>query len=598
MVDSVARHPKLTSVCCAHEQGAGTAADGYSRISRNIGAAIVTSGPGPTNLVTSIANCWYDSIPAIFLCGQVATFRIKKRKELRQKGFQETDVAPLFSSLTKYVAIVRRAEDIRYEMEKSVYLAKSGRPGPVVLDIPDDIQREEIDPFSLRKFEARNSKSEINAKHKNSNDQNVLDFENSDVRFVSNFATSRKALAACDDIRISDLSKVVKKIFSFIQQSKRPVIIIGVGIRIAGVEKEALQFARYFRLPVVSTWGGKDLISSDDPLSMGPIGVSGPRAGNFAVQRADCIIAIGTRLSQLVTGGKQDLFAPKAKKVMIDIDPEELKKFTEKEFLLDISVAASFGDFFAECRALYHKKNPDRFDSWRKRIRRWQETFPICPPAYHDQRTPVNPYVFIKALSAAAHEGEIVVGDTGANLAWTMQAFDVKKDQRIISGWNHTPMGYALPAAIGAAFASGRRVLCLMGDGGLMMCLGELATAVRHNLPIKIFLFNNHGHAIQRQTIDTWLQSRYTGVDVPSGLAFPDFVHIGRAFTIKTVTIKRHTELKRGISSVLRSNGPVLCNVEMRHDNKIIPYLRYGSSLEDMEPPISQSEKKSLLDGE
>lgn len=558
MVDSVARHPKLTPVCCAHEQGAGTAADGYARISRNIGAAIVTSGPGPTNLVTSIANCWYDSIPALFLCGQVATFRIKKRKELRQKGFQETDVASLFSSLTKYVAIVRKAEDVRHELEKSLYLAKSGRPGPVVLDIPDDIQREDINPKKLKGFLPPVSITSVREKTK--------------------------------------LAALVKKIFTLLQSSKRPVMIMGVGIRIAGVEQEVMQFARHFRIPILTTWGGKDLVSSDNPLNMGPLGVSGPRAGNFAVQRADCVVAIGTRLSQLVTGGKQDLFAPEARKVMIDIDPEELKKFTENEFLLDISIAAPLKDFFASCRALYHKKNPDRFDAWRKQIRRWQETFPICPPAYHDQRSLVNPYVFIKALSLAADTGEIIVGDTGANLAWTMQAFDAKKDQRIISGWNHTPMGYALPAAVGAAFASGRRVLCLTGDGGLMMCLGELATAVRHNLPIKIFLFNNHGHAIQRQTIDTWLQSRYTGVDVPSGLAFPDFAHVGKAFAIKTVTIKRHNGLQQLIASVLRSKGPVLCNVEMRHDNKIIPYLRYGSSLEHMEPPISESEVKRPLD--
>lgn len=552
LVDSVARNPKMQVVCVQHEQSAGAAADGYSRISNNIGCAMTTSGPGATNLTTSIANAYYDSIPCIFITGQVATFRIKKSKYLRQKGFQETDVVSLFKPITKYAVQVLDANEIRYELEKAIYMAKTGRDGPVVVDIPDDIQRVDIDPEKLRSFKP-------------------------------------------EEVRINkDITGQVKKIFSLIPKSKRPVLIIGAGVKRAEKVKEMLAFAHYFGLPLLLTWGGRETVPYNDPSNMGGLGACGPRWGNFAVQNADLVIAMGTRLSQLVTGGKQNLFAPKARKIMIDIDGEELKKFTPDIFSLDVAIESSFSEFFRVCKGLYERKK-DLFFNWREQIDNWRKIYPICPPSYYTDTPEVNPYVFVTILSRIAKEGDIITADTGANLAWIMQTWEVKKNQRIISAWNHTPMGFSLPAAIGAAFTVNKDIICLTGDGGLMMSLEELATVVRYKLPIKIFIFTNHCHGIQKQTLDTWLDSRYTAVDEASGLFFPDFIKVGKAFGLPTVNIVKHAHIKNRVKEVLSAKGPVLCNVEIYPDQKIIPMLKFGSSLQDLNPKLTEKELAKIM---
>jgi acetolactate synthase-1/2/3 large subunit len=553
LVDSVARRPKMKVICSQHEESAGASADGYARISRNLGCAMTTSGPGATNLTTSIANAYYDSIPCLFICGQVATFRLKKSKKLRQKGFQETDVVSLFKPITKYAVQIKNAESIRYELEKAVYLAKEGRSGPVVIDIPDDIQRVEIDLANLRSFKPKIQKKRTN------------------------------------------IEGMVKKIFSLIESSKRPVVIFGAGIKNAGMEKEALFFVHHFNLPVLTTWGGVELIPYTDSLNMNCLGVCGPRWGNFAVQNADLVIAIGTRLSQLITGGKQNLFAPHAKKVMIDVDSEELTKFTADIFTLDIGLNCTYPDFFSACKKLYQKREKDLFGSWREKILRWKKRYPICPKDYYDKTPEINPYVFIKELSRQSREGDIITVDTGATLAWTMQSWEAKKNQRIISAWSHTPMGYSLPAAIGATLTAKKDVICITGDGGLMMCLEELATVVRYKLPVKIFISSNHCHGIQKQTLDTWLESRYTAVDEVSGLFFPSFIKVGRAFGLATVDIERHRHIKEKIREVLDRKGPVLCNVEIYPDQKIVPMLKFGSSLEDLNPKIPEEEMKEIM---
>lgn len=553
MIDSVAKHPKISYICSQHEQGAGTAADGYSRVSGNLGAVMVTSGPGPTNLVTAVANSYYDSIPVIILCGQVATFRIKQSSRLRQKGFQETDILSIFKSITKYQVQIRDPNKIRYELEKAVFLAKDGRGGPVVLDIPDDLQRVDIEPEKLSSFHP-------NLQPKSQN-----------------------------------IGKEVQKMIVMIKQAKRPLVIMGVGIHLGGVRNEAVEFLEKYHLPSVLTWGGKDLLPSSHPLNMGGIGVSGPRAGNFAGQRADLIIALGTRLSQLVTGGKQNLFAPRAKKVMVDVDLFELNKFTKKEFLLDLKIHTDLKTFFRTLRQFYPKDDPDRLITWRHKIKLWEEKYPICPKVYYRRHNPVNPYVFIKELSRQVKNDAIIFGDTGANLAWMMQSWEVKKGQRIYSAWNHTPMGYSLPGSIGGSFAKGGEIICLTGDGGLMMTLSEIATVVKYKLPIKIFVFTNHCHGIQKQTIDTWLNGKYNACDEASGLYFPDFVKVGKSFGLKTINVTKLTELKNKISQVLKSKGAVLCNIEIIPEQKIVPYLKFGSGLEDLDPKIPREELREIM---
>jgi acetolactate synthase-1/2/3 large subunit len=543
LVDSTSKHPDMEYICGQHEEHSAAAADMYGRVTGNFGVVMTTSGPGATNIVTSVSSAYFDSIPMLCITGQVSRFRIKKSDKLRQKGFQETDVVSIFKSITKYAKLILNPEEIRYELEKAIYYAKEGRGGPSLLDIPDDLQRVDIDPSSLRSFTPP---------------------------------------ATVD----TNIEREIRQLTQMIREAQRPVLIFGVGIQCAKSAKKALAFAEKFDIPVVCTWGGADVIAHTHPLNMGCIGVCGPRGGNFALQNSDLVIAMGTRLSPMVTGGKQDLFAPNAKKVMIDIDIEELSKFGPETFSLNLAIHTDLKDFFdkfplPQSACLYRE--------WKALIRSWIERYPICPPGYEGTKGKIQPHLFIKKISALAKEGSIIIGDTGANLSWTLQAFETKKDQRIFSAWNHTPMGYSLPASIGAALASSNDVICLIGDGGFMMCLQELATLRRHNLAVRIFLFNNKGHSIQKQTIDTWLHSNYAAVDEASGLYFPDYQKIAESFSIPFFQLETNEDLEK-LPAIWQTKGPFLCDVQVMETAKIVPMLKFGAGIEDLDPKISAEE--------
>lgn len=551
-IDSVAKHQGMEYICVQHEQAAGAAADAYSRIGQAIGTVMVTSGPGATNLTTSICNAYFDSIPCLFICGQVTTPRLRPSPNLRQKGFQETDIVSLFSSITKYVTRVMDPLDIQYELQKAMYLSREGRPGPVVIDIPDDLQRMDIDPARLKEFHPPPVQA--------------MTFDKNDL----------------------------EQVLFFLKESQRPVMILGAGVRIAGAIEPVLNFARRAYIPVLLTWGGKDLMPHDDELNMGGLGVVGPRWGNFAVQNADLIIAAGTRLSQMITGGKTSLFAPQAKKVLIDIDPQELVKFTSNDFHLDLGIEAQLTPFFDALTAAVGQ-DADRFKSWRAQIRAWEKAYPICPADKYAKTDFVDGHVFVKELSKATAQGDVYITDTGANISWTLQAVEMKQGQRMISAWNHTPMGYALSASIGAVCAGAARVLCLTGDGGLMMNIEELATIRRYNMNVKVFIFSNDGHAIQKQTMDTWLNSHYAAVDQKTGLSFPDFIKTAEAFHLPAVRIRHHSELKAGIQQVLAAPGPMVCELMINPDQKIEPMLKFGAGLEDLNPKLSPAEIAEIM---
>lgn len=555
-IDSVAKRKDMKYICVQHEQAGGAAADAYSRTCGRVGTVMVTSGPGATNLTTSICNAYFDSIPALFICGQVTTPRLRPSENLRQKGFQETDVVSLFGSITKYVYRVMDPQEIKYQLQKAIYLATSGRPGPVALDIPDDLQRTEIDVTKLREFIP----------------------ETKDQR-----------------PKTEDLEQEILTLLSWIRSAKRPVIICGAGVRIADAIEPTLSFARHFKIPILLTWGGKDMMPHDDELNFGGLGVVGPRWGNFAAQNADLIISFGTRLSQMITGGKTTLFAPNAKKVMIDIDPYELTKFTNNDFALDLVIQSELKDFFKTAMSQCAEPETDAFASWRSHIRSWEEKYPICPQSKYDRTDYVDGHVFAKELSKVSREGDIFIGDTGANLSWMCQALEIKKDQRIFSAWNHTPMGYALSASVGAAVASKERIICLTGDGGLMMNIEELATIRRYNLNVKVFIFNNGGHAIQKQTMDTWLNSHYAAVNQDTGLNFPDFVKTAQAFNLPAFRIENHSQLDM-IRQVLESEGPVVCDVINDPDQKIEPMLKFGSGIEDLNPKLPTQELAAIME--
>jgi len=550
LIDSVARNPDIDYICPMHEQAAGMAADGYSRATGNLGAAIVTTGPGLTNLLTAVCCSYYDSVPAIFISGQVATFRLKRTSGVRQLGFQEEDHVALMTPVTKYSVLVEDPKKIRYELEKAAYLAKSGRPGPVHIDIPDNLQRIEIDPDELEPF--------------------VPETDPRDLRKLST--------------QIDECIKLIAK-------AKRPVLVLGAAVRLAKVEAEARKLAETLDFPIALTWATMDMFPGDHPLHTGGFGVSSTRRGNFAIQNADLVFSIGSRLDTHATGSPANTFARDARKIIVDIDESELAKFERQGMHVDLLIQADVRDFFQVIMGRLDRVVTQDISDWLKKIEDWRGKYPVCRPEYHQQKNYVNPYVFLEAFSKETADNEIIFADTGANVVQTFQGYCVRRGQRLFSAFNNTPMGYSLPASIGACVATGKkRVICITGDGGLQVNIQELGTIVRNQLPIKVFLFNNHGYGIIQQTQDDWLDSQYWASRPETGLPDPDYIKIGKAYGLKTVNIPNHKGLRRKIRMALDIEGAVLCNIDISPEQRIIPMLQYGRPIEDANPLLDREE--------
>jgi len=383
--------------------------------------------------------------------------------------------------------------------------------------------------------------------------------------------------------------------------AKRPVIIYGAGIHIAGAESEAREFARLLNCPVAPTWAALDILPYTDPLFIGAFGTHGTRYGNFPVQNADWILSVGSRLDSKATGTPPSGFARGAKIFMVDIDQTEIDKFQH----MDVKVTGICMDaeqFLREeinrirARLAYEPGEgslPD-FSEWRERIADWRRRYPICPPEYHQEQG-VNPYVLVKALSAIAKDGDIICSDTGCAVAWMAQAFEFKQGQRFIHAWNQTPMGYGLPSAIGAHYASGRRIILVSGDGSLMMSVGELATIGGRNLPIKIIVMNNQGHAMCRQTQREWFGNKYESTSIEGGLRFPDFLTLANACGMKAQSFKRTRDLHDCLDLLFSDDKPQLLEVMLEPEHDVKPKLFATKPLEDMQPYLDRDEFKAQM---
>jgi acetolactate synthase-1/2/3 large subunit len=550
MFDSIDRHSEMEIISMTHEQCAAIAADGYARASGLVGVAICTSGPGATNLLTGTCCSFYDSIPTLMLTGQVSTHRLKGASRIRQLGFQETNVVSIFESITKFAAQLTDAKDIRYLLEKAFYIALEGRPGPVLLDIPDDLQRAEINPEKLIGFTPPN---------------------------LTHFKMNAE--------------EQIGKLLGMLGNSTRPVLVLGGGLKTPYVGSELLTVIDKLGIPVLVTWAALDLMPSNHPLMIGTFGVYGSRKGNLAIQNADLVITLGTRLSQNLTGGILSSFAREAKIVMVDADEHEMNKFDGKGIRIDLRINTLLSSFLMEIQVQLEKYSQPDIGVWLKKLNRWKNLFAQEP----SPKAMVSwPYLdandFVRNLSSRLSNKAVVYADTGGNLTWTCNSFIVKDSQKIFSAWNHTPMGYSLPAAIGAAFYDPENIVtCIIGDGGLMICLAELATIFHHKLPIKIFLFNNHSHGIQKQTLETWLGGRKVGVDPMSGVAFPaNWLEVAKAFGFSTYSIDGTKELPNALDAIYAEEGPAFINVEINPDQKLYPVLKYGEALENQMPLLSE----------
>jgi len=557
-VDAFSKNKNIKYTCVAHEQSAAMMADAYSRCDKGFGATMVTSGPGAQNLITGIACSWFDSVPVIHISGQVNKFELsssnKTTKKVRQIGFQETDIVSMIKPITKFAYQLKNSNEIKYILEKAFYIANEGRPGPVLIDVPMNFQKEKIDLNKLRTFKKPKIKN--------------------------------------NDIKIKNY---VYKIQKLLIKSKRPVLILGGGLRMSRAVYELEKFLKKINLPIVTTWSGLDVIDFNHNNYVGCIGVYGSRAANFAVQNADLVLNFGSRLDTRVTGGKPETFARAAKIVSVDIDKYELNKKRGLDVYLKIN--QDLKNFLSILNLKSRNFRYSASREWNNICKKWKSSYPNVISSYEKQKKWVNPYFFIERLSDKLNKTDIIVPCSGGNLTWTIQSFKIKKGQRLFSAYGNSPMGYALPAALGASLANNKkRVICIEGDGGIQINIQELQTMASNRIPVKLFIINNNGYGIIKQFQELYLGGRYEATIPSKGVTNPDFKKISSAYGINYTEIKSNKEIDKVLKKVLISKKPEFINVIIDSNQKIIPKLQFGKPIEDLSPLLPRSEfKKNMI---
>ncbi len=554
--DALKKEKRIQYVCNHHEQGAAIAAEGYARTTGGLAVVNVTSGPGGTNALTGVIGQWLDSVPVLYLSGQVkyeTTIASDPGICLRQLGDQEINIIDIVKPVTKYAKMITEPESIKQELDKAINIATSGRPGPVWLDIPLNVQGALIDE---RSFQSENM--------------------------------NNTSLSVEDEI----ISTVIKEL----QKAERPVLIAGHGIRISKGEKQFLKLVDLLDIPVVLTFNGFDLISSKSDNFVGRLGTLGSRSGNFALQNADLVICIGTRNNIRQVSYNWTSFARHAKKIIIDIDDAELHKKTVKGDLLIHSDAKVFITNLSE-------KIPYGFSvdkTWLEWCLIRKEKYPVVLDEYKipNERS-VHPYCFIEKLTTVLNDNAIVVAGNGTACVALFQAGIVKAGQRIFWNSGCASMGYALPAAIGAAFAGKRDIICITGDGSLQMNIQELQTVRHNNLPVKIFILNNQGYSSIEQTQKAFFNCDFIGCNEKSGLSFPDNSKLADLYGFKYYRINSTAEMGQVIDSVLSWTGAVICEVVLNKDYTFAPKLSsekkadggmVSKPLEDLYPFLERDE--------
>ena len=554
LTDGLYKCDRLTAICCHHEQAAAMAAVGYAKYS-GFGCAYVTTGCGGTNALTGVLNAWQDNTPCIFISGQCKrkeTIRYRKLN-IRQLGVQEADIVTIVQSITKYAVMLDNEQDVLYEIEKAIYLAKEGRPGPVWVDIPMDIQSAWVETDDLRHYIPPHKES----------------------HYV-------------------DLSQLESDLVA----SKRPVILAGGGIRSSNTTRQLKAFAERYNIPVVCSRMGTDVLETTHPLNIGRIGNKGVRSANFTVQNADFLLVLGSRLSVSSTGQEYEFFARGAKVAVVDIDEEEHKKGTvhiEQFYCMDLR------QFFEEVQNF----RVCDFSNWAAVCLEWKNRYPVCLPEYYTSEQ-VNLYVFIEELSKQLKDDSVVVTDAGSTTTVPPQGIKTTTSkQRYIASGGQGEMGFALPAAVGVSLARNcEEVLAIVGDGSLQMNIQELQTVKYYNIPIKLFVWNNNGYLSIRASQGRMFDGRLIGTDQRNGVSFPNLEKISDAYGLKYYRITNTKMLVDGISEVLKYNGPVVCEVMCIPDQPIQPSVSskqladgtlVSSPIEDMAPFLPREELKQNM---
>jgi len=561
LCDALYKAKKLKYISCHHEQAVSFAAESYSRYKNKPGAAIVTTGPGGTNSTTGVACCWIDSIPTIFISGQVYLNQTIQKTKLRQVGVQEIDIVNMVKNFTKYSVMLKNPNKIKYHLEKAYFLATNRRPGPVWIDIPANIQNANIDKKKLIGFKP--------------NKEN----------------TNHQAL-----------QKKIRNIAKLFLKYEKPVLHLGQGVKIAGGQEYLRKLINKYKIPFALTWNASDLIESNHNSYIGRPGAFAERGTNFIIQNCNLHLSIGTRLPFMVTGYDSIDFARKAKKVMVDIDINELKKNGTKP---NIKICCD-AKYFLKYLYKFMPKKINLSKDWLKYCKDIRKKYPIVLHEFRNQKKTINSYYFIECLSKLLNKKDTVVTDMGLSFVGTHQAFYIKRGQNLYTNSGHAPMGWGLPAAIGACYAKKKqKIICLTGEGGLQMNIQELATVMHNKLPIKIFIYNNGGYLTIKQTQQLGFNSRIMGSNKKSGLSFPSYKDIAKSHKIKYFKISNSQNINLKIKNVLSENKPAICELMMDHNQEQMPKainkrLSNGKSIptkfEDMYPFLSHEEiQKNML---
>jgi acetolactate synthase I/II/III large subunit len=518
--DSLGTHTGIQYVCNLHEQACSVAAEAYAKYDTRLGVAMVTAGPGSTNAVTGVAGAWLDSSPTLFLSGQVKTKDLKGDSGLRNRGVQEIDIPAIVGPITKYAVTVTDPKTIRFHLEKAIHLALHGRPGPVWVDIPLDVQASRIDPETLTRFTPDAEPGVISG---------------------------------------AELKARVARVLGLLASAERPFMLVGNGVRLAGAQPQLAQVIERLAIPFGLTWPAMDLVPDTHPLLVGRPGPMASRGANFAMQNADLLLMVGARMDLVMTAFAPEKLARGATKVMVDIDPHEIEKLHHH---VAHPICADAGDFLGEMLLQSTAHPAPHCGEWSRRCKHWKTQYPIVLPEHRESNARVSMFNFADVLSELLAEGDLVIpGSSGNAIETFLLAFRAKKGQRVFITTGLGPMGFGLPASIGGCLAHGRRrTICVDGDGGFQMNAQELETVARLNLPIKIFVINNDGYGSIVASQKTYF-GRLVGADPTSGVTLPDVVRLAGVHGIKAHRIADQADLRRQLRDILMEPGPAVVDV-------------------------------------
>ena len=577
--DAFGRERGLRKVYTHHEQASAIAAESYARLSGRPALVNVTTGPGGVNALNGVYGAYVDSIPMVVVSGQVKreTCSFNYDVPMRQLGDQEIDIVAMVRGITKYAVVLDDPAQVRKITEKAIHLATRGRPGPVWIDVPIDVQAAPVDPDELEGYDPANDDGQGDA---------------------PNTAAELGALTG------TALESEVVALLTELCAAERPVVLAGTGIRLSDTHAQFLAFVERLGVPVVSGWNAHDVIPNAHPLFVGRPGSVGDRGGNFAVQSADYVLVLGCRCNLRQISYNWQSFARNARVAMVDVDRAELDKPT---LSLHRPIHADLRDFFAiaEQLAIPEEDAPELRAAYLARSRERSARYPVVLPEYASETGPINPYVFGQKLFEELEEGEIVVTGDGTACVTVFQAAGIKVGQRLYTNSGCASMGYDLPAAIGAWYAGdAKRIVCLAGDGSIMMNLQELQTIVGLGLPVKIFVLNNDGYHSIRQAQHNHFADNIVGCGPDSGLTFPDFTKLATGFGIPSSRVDRDADLPAAVRAALDSDGPHLCEVMIDKRQQFAPKLSsrrledgsmVSSPLEDMIPFLSDAELEAAM---